>query len=495
MPASQSIRLLLTTLALWASPSAVADESNYLNLSFTGDAHTPSAPSLLTASDRTPTPPMHGTSQSQLGDAAYSVAIPTLPALFAPSVALSHTSSGSAHSTVARGWSVAVGPTISRLTGSALNAFADVPGACLLSGGGLDGTSVGSGDDGSLVSAGPSHIAVSYDPQSLQFTLASGGVTTVLEPSNAVDCNLEPNERTCWLPVSQVDGRGNAITHDWDGHRLGQWNQRRPVECARQASPHQHERPAHGPSGALLDPAVSTSLGIDGPPKGGRVMGRLLHIANKNYSSWSLRPWVLMTALGVPFEERMHPFGTEDFTTFSPTALVPCLVDGPHTVWDSLAIAEHLFEDVPEVWPASREARTWARCAAAEMHSGFPALREQCSMNCRIRVRLHRVDDTLARDLARLDALWQEGLQRFGCSYLASDSFTAVDAFFAPVAFRIMTYDLALAPASEAYAARLRAHPAMVAWYQAALAEPWSDDAHDAGITTWGAIVDDLRHT
>ena len=100
-----------------------------------------------------------------------------------------------------------------------------------------------------------------------------------------------------------------------------------------------------------------------------------LHIANKNYFSWSLRPWVLMTTLGLPFEERVHPFpmggGPTGFEAFSPTGKVPVLVDGEHTVWDSLAIAEYLAEQHSAVWPADKTARAWARSASAEMHSSF----------------------------------------------------------------------------------------------------------------------------
>src|SRR5476651_1882277 len=121
-----------------------------------------------------------------------------------------------------------------------------------------------------------------------------------------------------------------------------------------------------------------------------------LHIGNKNYSSWSLRPWVLLTALDIPFTEHQHYFdwqgGNERFRDFSPTALVPCLVDGQDTrkitVWDSLAIAEYVAEDYPKVWPRDRAARAFARSAAAEMHSGFSALRTQCSMNVGLRVKM-----------------------------------------------------------------------------------------------------------
>ena len=115
-----------------------------------------------------------------------------------------------------------------------------------------------------------------------------------------------------------------------------------------------------------------------------------LHIANKNYSSWSLRPWVLMTSLGLPFEESLHPFpmdgGPSGFDAFSPSGNVPVLVDAQHTVWDTLAITEYLAEQHPQVWPADATARAWARSAAAEMHSGFGALRNICGMSCGVRV-------------------------------------------------------------------------------------------------------------
>src|ERR1700748_212059 len=117
-----------------------------------------------------------------------------------------------------------------------------------------------------------------------------------------------------------------------------------------------------------------------------------LHIANKNYSSWSLRSWVLMRELGIAFNERLTVFdgaGNAAFRSFSPTGKVPCLTDGDITVWDSLAIAEYLAERHPGVWPSAPAARAWARSAAAEMHSGFGELRNRCSMTCGLRVKLH----------------------------------------------------------------------------------------------------------
>lgn len=222
-----------------------------------------------------------------------------------------------------------------------------------------------------------------------------------------------------------------------------------------------------------------------------------LYIANKNYSSWSLRPWLLMTELRIPFDERLIPFEPDgDWTTLrriSPTGKVPCLVDDERVIWDSLAITEYLHEQHGVVWPTEARARWYARSAVAEMHAGFGVLREICSMNCGIRVRLADVAPPLRADLNRLDALWRHGLERFGGPFLAGASFSAADAFFAPVALRIQTYDLSLSATALNYAARLRALPGMQAWYAAALAEPWRDATHDHACLAHGEMVADLR--
>jgi glutathione S-transferase len=217
-----------------------------------------------------------------------------------------------------------------------------------------------------------------------------------------------------------------------------------------------------------------------------------LFIANKNYSSWSLRPWVLLHELGIPFDEHLLVFGDEAawsaYRARVPSGKVPALMDGDQLLWDSFAIVEYLAEHHAGVWPADAAARAWARCAAAEMHAGFATLRAQCSMNVGIRVRLHEVGPALARDIARIDTLWCEGLDRFGGPFLAGPQFTAVDAFFAPVAYRVRTYGLPLSPAAASYAARLLDRPSMRSWESAALAETFRDVAHDEqcrGVGTW----------
>jgi glutathione S-transferase len=222
-----------------------------------------------------------------------------------------------------------------------------------------------------------------------------------------------------------------------------------------------------------------------------------LFIGNKNYSSWSMRPWVLMRARGIAFEERLKPFhlnqGDGDFKLFSPTGKVPLLVHGEVRVWDSLAITEYLAERHPGVWPSIANARAWARSAACEMHSGFGNVRNDCSMSVGVRIKLHRVTDALRAELARLDALWAEGLTRFGGPFLAGAQFTAVDAFFAPVATRIQTYGLPVDERSKGYVSMLLQHPAVAEWIAAGTRETWRDVPHEKEILASGELLQDLR--
>jgi glutathione S-transferase len=224
-----------------------------------------------------------------------------------------------------------------------------------------------------------------------------------------------------------------------------------------------------------------------------------LHIGNKNYSSWSVRPWVLLTELGIPFHERLHVFGPEFSAKSeggSPSGKVPCLHDGERIIWDSLAIAEYVAERRPGVWPKDDGARAWARSASAEMHSSFGALREICSMNCGVRIQLNSTStDALKGDLARLVELWDDGFKRFGGPFLAGKSFGAVDAFFCPVAFRVQTYGLALPGPAMAYVERLLALDSMKKWYDAAVKETFRDPPHEADIPRYGKVVKDLRVT
>lgn len=222
-----------------------------------------------------------------------------------------------------------------------------------------------------------------------------------------------------------------------------------------------------------------------------------LHIANKNYSSWSLRPWVLLKALDIAFIEQQERFddgGSWDkFRVFSPSGLVPTLIDGDIRVWDSLAIAEYVAEAHPKVWPKDKAARAFARSAAAEMHSGFSALRNVCSMSVGIRVALHEVTPALQKNIDRIGELWGEGLNRFGGPFLAGNTFTAADAFYCPVAFRVQTYGIKLPQAADDYARRLLALPAMKEWYDAALMETFREPSHEDEIRAVGTWTADYR--
>lgn len=201
-----------------------------------------------------------------------------------------------------------------------------------------------------------------------------------------------------------------------------------------------------------------------------------------------------MRELGIPFREELHPFGAPNsFRTFSPSGMVPCLEDGTTVVWDSLAVVEYLAELFPGVWPASKDARTWARCAVAEMHSGFTALRTFCPMNCALRVRIESSPPALLLDLDRIDELWNIGLSRYGGAFLTGDLFTAVDAFFAPVAFRVQTFEPSLSAASLQYARQLLALTSMQEWYAAALVEPWRDEEHEQEVRQIGTVLADFR--
>jgi len=201
-----------------------------------------------------------------------------------------------------------------------------------------------------------------------------------------------------------------------------------------------------------------------------------LFIANKNLSSWSLRAWVLLKALDIPFQESLETYAAdgktyEKFKQFSPTGLVPCLKDGDILVWDTLAISEYIAESYPNAWPKDKVARAWARSASAEMHSGFQALRSQCPMNCHPQAPKTDIDDALQKDLQRIVQLWEQGLNQFGGPFLVGDHFTVVDALFAPVAIRITSYQLPVSPGCQAWIDHMMNLPAMQQWITEAQAE------------------------
>ncbi|WP_217536004.1 glutathione S-transferase family protein [Stenotrophomonas sp. GbtcB23] len=210
-----------------------------------------------------------------------------------------------------------------------------------------------------------------------------------------------------------------------------------------------------------------------------------LHIGNKNYSSWSMRPWVLMTQAGIPFDEVVLRFDSFDpdsqfkrsAEALSPSGTVPVLVDGALVVWDSLAIAEYLAERFPEsaLWPQETRERALARSATAAMHSGFGALRSHFPMNIEallpeVGARVLREQPDVVADLQRLQALW-EGLLARHEGPLLFDRFSIADAFFAPVVMRLHTYAVPVSPRVAAYMQQVRALPGVQAWIAAALDE------------------------
>lgn len=218
--------------------------------------------------------------------------------------------------------------------------------------------------------------------------------------------------------------------------------------------------------------------------------------ANRNYSSWSLRPWILMRGLDIAFRDRIEPFtkpsNYEEFRAFSPTGQVPVLLHEGRTIHDSLGIALYLADRHAGVWPTDPDARAWAACAVCEMHGGFAALRNDCTMNVGVRVTPKPMSDALCANVARIRELFEEGLARFGGPWLAGANFSAVDAFFAPVAFRIRTYGLDVG-AGQAWVDHMLAHPAMLEWERQALAEQWREESHEVELAAAGVITADYR--
>ena len=202
-----------------------------------------------------------------------------------------------------------------------------------------------------------------------------------------------------------------------------------------------------------------------------------LYIANRNYSSWSLRPWLLMTELRIPFTETLVPFEESNhanFSQFSPNARVPCLHDGDTVIWDSLAILEHAAERMPRagLWPEHPDLRAEARSVVAEMHAGFTALRTHMPMAIRERIEGRRDRPGVAEDIARVFALWRRCLARHGGPFLFCD-WSAADIFFAPVATRLRTYGVVVPEDLAPYTEAILAHPHLVDWEAEAVREPW----------------------
>ncbi len=235
-----------------------------------------------------------------------------------------------------------------------------------------------------------------------------------------------------------------------------------------------------------------------------------LYIANKLYSSWSLRPWLLMTALEIPFEEHVIPMYFPDskarMLDVSPTGKMPCLVVPPAqiqigqqaspancgvaylTIWESLAIVEYLHERFPDkgVWPHGPIARAHARAVSSEMHAGFQGLRQMCPMNLGKKFAPRELTSDAADNLRRLQGMWSDCRRRFanGDDFLFG-AFSAADAMFAPIVTRLDTYQIPVATETRQYMNRVLAHPAFVKWRTEALAEPWTVPHYEEG---WAAV-------
>ena len=208
-----------------------------------------------------------------------------------------------------------------------------------------------------------------------------------------------------------------------------------------------------------------------------------LVIGNKNYSSWSMRPWIAMRQIGLTFEEVVIPMNQPEtrarMLEHSPTGLVPTLIDGDVTIFETLAILEYLNDRFPDagLWPRDIGVRAHARAIASEMHAGFAALRRDCPMNIRRSVRKHVPSAEGLAHAARIDALWSDARQRFGAGGpFLFGSFTATDAMYAPIVNRFHTYDLPRSATAQAYMDAMMALPAWKEWEAASRAESWTID-------------------
>jgi glutathione S-transferase len=212
-----------------------------------------------------------------------------------------------------------------------------------------------------------------------------------------------------------------------------------------------------------------------------------LVIGNKNYSSWSLRAWLLMKHLGLSFTEVVIPLDTPDtreqIERYGPSGRVPVLRDGELAVWDSLAICEYLAELTGRGWPAAPAARAVARAVSAEMHSGFTTLRSLWPMNARARNRRTAMTAALAADVERIDEIWNDCRHRFGAGgpWLFGAEYTIADAMYAPVVLRFNTYAARVSDSARWYMATVLEDGAMQEWLLAARAEPWTVAADEVG--------------
>lgn len=216
-------------------------------------------------------------------------------------------------------------------------------------------------------------------------------------------------------------------------------------------------------------------------------MGKsLLIIGNKNYSSWSLRAWLMLKHAGVDFDEKRIPLFSagykEKLSAGSPAGRVPVYRDGDVLVWDTLAIGEYLYESYPSLWPTQREARARARSVSAEMHSGFVPLRSAMPMNIRAHGRKVAMFAELEADIARIKTIWRElRTQHAAAGHWLFGTHTIADAMFAPVAFRFLTHGVSEPGAVDEYMQTVVSDPLVQEWVQAAISEQESIPAYEVG--------------
>jgi glutathione S-transferase len=229
-----------------------------------------------------------------------------------------------------------------------------------------------------------------------------------------------------------------------------------------------------------------------------------LVIANKLYSSWSMRPWLVMRAFDIAFDETVIPLKrpeTKDaIANVSPSGKVPLLIDGDVTVWESLAIIEYLAEKFPDkaIWPQDPKSRAHARAISNEMHGGFMALRQGCPMNLGKRFKTPGMSDDLKANVARVEEIWRDTRARFGTRTIAGGpylfgQFSAADAMFAPVVARLDTYQIPVSSDSRAFMDAILSHPAFLEWKRAALAEPWTIADYETGHTATETFRETFR--